>query len=329
MGLALIVHGGAGMIPLERYDAAREGCRAAAEAGWRILRDGGSALDAVQVAIAALEDNPGFNSGTGAVLTDDGRAQLDAGIMDGATLAAGAVAGVERVRNPIVLARAVLASPHVLLLGEGAERFATESNIALCDPAELVTASQHARWQRGYRDGDDVHVGAVADQATPTLETRLDGSKKRQNGHQTSAAVHADDTKHGTVGAVALDAHGNMAGGASTGGIAAKHPGRVGDTPLVGCGFYAENGVGGVSSTGRGEDFIRLVLARRAAEYMGRGLPAQAAATAAIRLLSERIGGSGGLIVLDGAGHVGYARNTPSMAHAYMIEGMKQPFAGV
>src|SRR5579885_2998767 len=134
MGLALIVHGGAGMIPLERYNAAREGCRAAAEVGWRILKDGGSALDAVQAAIAALEDNPGFNSGTGAVLTTEGRAQLDAGIMDGATLAAGAVAGVERIKNPIVLARAVLDSPHVLLLGAGAEQFAAESNIALCDP---------------------------------------------------------------------------------------------------------------------------------------------------------------------------------------------------
>ncbi len=141
--------------------------------------------------------------------------------------------------------------------------------------------------------------------------------------------MHADDTKHGTVGAVAVDAQGNIAGGASTGGIAAKHPGRVGDTPVVGAGFYAENGVGGVSSTGHGEDFIRLVLARRAAEYMGRGMPAQAAATAAIRLLSERVGGSGGLILLDSQGRVGYARNTSSMAHAYIIEGMKEPFAGV
>src|SRR5690349_5708904 len=121
MGLALIVHGGAGTILPERFEAARDGCRAAAEAGWRILRAGGSALDAVQVAIATLEDDPGFNAGTGAVLTADGRAQLDAGIMDGATLAAGAVAGVERVKNPIKLARAVLDSPHVLLLGEGAE----------------------------------------------------------------------------------------------------------------------------------------------------------------------------------------------------------------
>ncbi len=329
MGLALIVHGGAGTILPERYDAAREGCRAAAEAGWRILRDGGSALDAVQAAITALEDNPGFNAGTGAVLTTDGRAQLDAGIMDGATLAAGAVAGIERIKNPIVLARAVLASPHVLLLGAGAEQFATESNIALCDPAELVTPSQRARWQRGYREGEDVNVDSIAEQSLPAVEVKQGGGNKRQNGHKAPIAIHADDTKHGTVGAVALDVHGNMAGGASTGGIAAKHPGRVGDTPLVGCGFYAENGVGGVSSTGRGEDYIRLVLARRAAEYMGHGMPAQAAATAAIRLLSERVGGLGGLIVLDGAGRVGYARNTSSMAHAYIVEGMNEPFAGV
>ncbi len=327
MGLALIVHGGAGMIAPERYDAARDGCRAAAEAGWRILRDGGSALDAVQAAIVALEDNPGFNAGTGAVLTADGRAQLDAGIMDGATLEAGAIAGVERIKNPIVLARAVLASPHVLLLGEGAEQFATESNIALCDPQELVTPMQKARWQRGYRAGDDVHVGS-AEQKLVAVDADPEGDSSPQNGHS-AAAVHADDTKHGTVGAVAVDAQGNIAGGASTGGIAAKHPGRVGDTPVVGAGFYAENGVGGVSSTGHGEDFIRLVLARRAAEYMGRGMPAQAAATAAIRLLSERVGGSGGLILLDSQGRVGYARNTSSMAHAYIIEGMKEPFAGV
>jgi beta-aspartyl-peptidase (threonine type) len=328
MGLALIVHGGAGLIPPERYEAAREGCRTAAETGWRILRAGGSALDAVQAAIAALEDNPGFNAGTGAVLTADGRAQLDAGIMDGSALAAGAVAGVERIKNPIVLARAVLASPHVLLLGTGAEQFAAESGMALCDPRELVTAGQHARWQRGYRDGDDVRVGSVAEAEMLPLEPQRDSTDQGPNGHA-ATAIHADDTKHGTVGAVALDAHGNMAAGASTGGIAAKHPGRVGDTPLVGCGFYAENGVGGVSSTGRGEDFIRLLLARRAAEYMGQGLPAQAAATAAIRMLSERIGGSGGLIVLDGRGRVGYARNTPTMAHAFIAEGMKKPFAGV
>ena len=329
MGLALIVHGGAGAMARDRYEAARDGCRAAAEAGWQVLRQGGSALDAVQAAIIALEDNPSFNAGTGAVLTTDGRAQLDAGIMDGASLNAGAVAGVERVKNPVVLARAVLASPHILLMGAGAEQFATEYGLPLCDPAALVTQTQLERWRRGYRIGDDVNAGPlVSVSAAPTLPN---GTQ-----HAVSAAastdappVHTDAEQHGTVGAVAVDAEGRVAAGASTGGIAAKHPGRIGDTPIVGAGFYAENGLGGVSSTGHGEDFIRLLLARRALDFIGGGMSAQAAACAAIRLLSERVGGSGGLIVLDGEGRVGYARNTPTMAHAFIVESMESPFAGV
>src|SRR5487761_1915098 len=159
MALALIVHGGAGMIPADRHAAASDGCRAAVEAGWRALLAGGSALDAVQTAIMALEDIPGFNAGTGGVLTLAGRAELDAGLMDGETLKVGAVAGVQRIKNPILLARAVLDSPHALLVGAGAEQFATEAGLPLCDPEELITVSQRERWRRGYRDGDDVNVG--------------------------------------------------------------------------------------------------------------------------------------------------------------------------
>ncbi|HLZ24315.1 MAG TPA: isoaspartyl peptidase/L-asparaginase [Ktedonobacterales bacterium] len=329
MGLALIVHGGAGAMARERYDAARAGCHAAAVAGWRVLRQGGSAVDAVSAAIVALEDNPGFNAGTGAVLTTAGHAQLDAGIMDGATLDAGAVAGVERVKNPIALARAVLASPHVLLMGAGAEQFAIESGLPLCDPAELVTQTQLERWRQGYQSGDDVNVGSLV--SVSTISGISNGAR---NGVYAAAstdapAVHSDAEKHGTVGAVAVDASGLVAAGASTGGIAAKHPGRIGDTPIVGAGFYAENGLGGVSSTGHGEDFIRLLLARRALDFIAGGMSAQAAASAAIRLLGDRVGGSGGLILLDGAGRVGYARNTPTMAHAFIVEGMDTPFAGV
>src|SRR5579859_546594 len=329
MGLALIVHGGAGAMARERYDAARAGCHAAAVAGWRVLRQGGSAVDAVSAAIVALEDNPGFNAGTGAVLTTAGHAQLDAGIMDGATLDAGAVAGVERVKNPIALARAVLASPHVLLMGAGAEQFAIESGLPLCDPAELVTQTQLERWRQGYQSGDDVNVGSLV--SVSTISGISNGAR---NGVYAAAstdapAVHSDAEKHGTVGAVAVDASGLVAAGASTGGIAAKHPGRIGDTPIVGAVFYAENGLGGVSSTGHGEDFIRLLLARRALDFIAGGMSAQAAASAAIRLLGDRVGGSGGLILLDGAGRVGYARNTPTMAHAFIVEGMDTPFAGV
>jgi beta-aspartyl-peptidase (threonine type) len=321
MGLAIIVHGGAGTISPARYATAAHGCQAAAEAGWRVLRAGGNALDAVQAAIVALEDNPSFNAGTGAVLTEDGRAQLDAGLMDGATLHVGAVAGVERVKNPIALARSVLASPHVLLVGAGAERFAEHAGLVLCDPADLVTPTQHARWQRGYQAGDDVNVGGSPETLVAVSNT--------SDPAPLSELVHSDGEKHGTVGAVAVDATGHIAAGASTGGIAAKHPGRVGDTPIVGAGFYAEDALGGVSSTGHGEDFIRLLLAKRASDYLAAGLSAQAAASKAIRLLGERAGGHGGLILLDRAGRVGYARNTPSMAHAYIVEGMAAPVSGV
>ena len=315
MAQAIIVHGGAGSIPVERHAGARAGCRAAVLAGWRVLARGGSALDAVETAIMALEDDPGFNAGTGAVLTADGRAQLDAGIMDGRTLEVGAVAGVERVKNPIVLARRILHSPHVLLAGAGAEQFAVEDGLGLSDPAVLVTPAQRARWERGYRDGDDVTIDPS--QITP----RLAGAAL--------SGMEDDEHKHGTVGAVAVDATGRIVAGASTGGIGAKHPGRVGDTPLVGCGYYAEEGLGGVSSTGHGEDFIRLLLAKRAVDDLGAGHSAQAAASRAIALLGRRVGGSGGLILLDAAGRVGIARNTSAMACAFISEGMDAPIAAV
>lgn len=325
MGRAIIVHGGAGLIPRDRYDAAREGCRAAAEAGWRILAAGGSALDAVEAAVTTLENDPGFNAGTGAVLTSDGRVQLDCGVMDGASLNVGAIAGVERIKNPIQVARAVLDSPHVLLVGAGAEAFARESGFSLCKPRDLITPYQYARWQQGYRPGDGAHAGSELDSLlTEPLATSA------ANGHNPDAEpVHSDDTKHGTVGAVAVDGDGNIVASASTGGRAGKHLGRVGDSPLPGCGYYAERGIGGISCTGDGEDFIRLLLAKRVADYLESGLSAQAAATAAIRLLGERTTGEGGLIVLDSQGRVGYARNSATMAHAFMCDDMPTTFAGV
>jgi L-asparaginase / beta-aspartyl-peptidase len=307
MGLALIVHGGAGAMSRDRYDDARQGCREAALAGWHILLQGGSALDAVQTAIVVLENNPSFNAGTGAVLTQDGRAELDAGLMDGNTLDVGAIAGVSRIKNPIELARSVLCSPHALLMGAGAEEFAAHAGITLADPSELITSAQRARWQRGYHAGDDVNIDSGPE----------------------AGLVHADAHKHGTVGAVAVDSQGRTAAGASTGGIAAKHPGRIGDTPLPGCGFYAEDGLGGAASTGHGEDFIRLLLARRALDFIAVGYSAQAAASAAIRLLDSRVHGSGGLILLDGEGRAGYARNTPTMAHAFIRDGMPAIQAGI
>jgi beta-aspartyl-peptidase (threonine type) len=323
MGMAIIVHGGAGAIPLERREAARAGCHEAVVAGWEVLRAGGSAMDAIQAAIVAMENNPSYNAGTGAVLTAEGRAELDSGIMDGQSLQAGAVAGVARIKNPILLARMVLESPHVLLIGAGAEQFALESGVALCDPRELITPAQYARWQQGYRAGDDVNLGpsAAMTTATATATARHPGLADE--------TVHDDGHEHGTVGAVAVDAQGRVAAGASTGGIAAKHPGRVGDTPLVGAGFYAESPAGGASSTGHGEDFIRLLLAKRAVDYLAAGIGASAAAERAIQVLAERAGGHGGIILLDGDGQPGFARNTGSMAFAYMRDGMAAPESGV
>jgi len=314
--MAIIVHGGAGAIPPERHMAASEGCHAAALAGWGVLLRGGSAMDAIEAAIMALEDNPGFNAGTGSVLTSDGRAQMDAGVMDGETLDVGAVAGVERIKNPVALARLVSASPHVLLVGAGAELFAQKQGLALVDPGALVTTAQFERWQRGYRDGDDVNV-------EPKLIAESGPDALRDQ------SVHADGDKHGTVGAVAIDRHGRIAAGASTGGMAGKHPGRVGDTPLVGCGYYAETPIGGASCSGHGEHFMRLLLAKRAIDLLERGMSAQAAADAAIETLGQRTGGTGGLILLDAEGAVGFARNTDAMAYAYMREGMAAPEAGV
>ncbi len=289
MAMALIVHGGAGDIQPGRHDLSLAGCGEAVLAGWEILRRGGSAMEAATRAVMALEDNPHFNAGTGSTLNSQGQAELDAGVMDGTTLDVGAIAGVTQIKNPIRLAQLVLKSPHVLLMGQGAELFAQEQGMALCRPEELVTEAQRERWRRGYRPGDGVGVSSG------------DGEEK-----------------HGTVGAVAIDGAGHIAAATSTGGMANKRPGRIGDTPLVGCGFYAEDGLGGVSSTGHGEYFVRLLLARRVCELLGNGLSAQAAADAAIRLLGERLGGDGGLIVIDRQGQVGFAHNTPHMSFGYL-----------
>ncbi len=245
--------------------------------------------------VVALEDDPTFNAGTGAVLTSTGHAELDAGLMNGTTLDVGAVAGLRRIKNPIVLARAVLASPQVLLLGDGAEALARAQGVAFVDPEHFV---------RSY-------------QRSPSQPMAADAGALDREG------------KHGTVGAVALDAQGHIVAAASTGGYHGKPAGRVGDTPIAGAGFYAEDGIGGVSSTGEGEAFIRLMAARRVAEALEAGLDAQAAVTRVIALVGARVDGTGGLIAIDAAGRVGFARNTANMSYAYLTEGMDEPTAGI
>lgn len=294
MPIAIIVHGGAGNIEPELQDSYREGCKEAAIIGWRILQAGGSAMEAVETAVRALEDNPCYNAGTGASLTREGNVELDAGIMEGHTLQVGAVAGVELIKHPITLARSVLQSPHVLLIGQGAQQFALEQGFALTTLEDLITERQYNKWKKAQ------------------LAQQEPGPGQR----------------HGTVGAVALDSSGKLAAATSTGGMFNKHPGRVGDSPLVGAGFYADEQAA-ISCTGDGEDFTRLLIAKRAADEVARGASAQQAAEAAIAVLSTKSTGLGGLIIVDHAGNVGISRNSRNMARAYLCGNMLEPEAGV
>ena len=310
MPIAIIVHGGAGNVAPEHVESAQSGCKEAALIGWRILQAGGSALDAVEAAVRSLEDNPIYNAGTGASLTRDGTIELDAGIMEGHKLRVGAVAAVELIKNPISLARRVMASPHVLLVGKGAQEFAQEQGIPLCKFEDLLTERQHRTWLENRAQADDVSG------REPRYHRREVGS------------LRAREEKHGTVGAVAIDMSDTLAAATSTGGIHNKYPGRVGDSPLVGCGFYADENTA-VSCTGYGEDFIRLLIAKRAADFVGRGETAREAAEAAIAMLNARATGLGGLIVVDRKGNTGFAWNSQSMSHAYMVEGMPEPMTGI
>jgi L-asparaginase / beta-aspartyl-peptidase len=287
---AIFVHGGAGTLGPDDpasfgADAPRlAGVRTAAATGWGILSQGGSALDAVEAAVRALEDDPTYNAGTGACLTAAGDVELDASIMDGTTLRCGAVAVVKDVRNPVTLARLVMErSEHVLLAGPGASAFAREVGIPAYENALLVTARQRERWQRMV--------------APPSRSS------------------------HGTVGAVARDARGHLAAATSTGGMVMKRPGRVGDSAIVGCGTYADDALAAVSCTGHGERVIQLTLARHAADLVGRGASAPDAAREAVRLLGARVRGEGGLIVVPPRGEPGFAHNTQVMSRAWTVDG--------
>jgi len=283
---SLIVHGGAWDIPDEAVEDCRAGCRRALEAGWEILDKGGTALDAVEATIVVLEDNPTFDAGVGSHMNRDGRVQLDAMVMDGTTLAAGAVAAVERIRNPIRLARKVMeSSGHMMLVGAGAEQFAAEQGLPLCAPEELVTERERRAWQR-CREEDHL------------------------------AEFHFGHS-HGTVGAVALDRQGNLASGTSTGGTCCKRPGRVGDSPLIGCGCYADSEAGAASCTGWGEAIMKIVMAKTAVDLLHLGKTPQEAAAACLQLLAKRARGTGGLILLDHEGRPGFVFSTPRMARGY------------
>jgi L-asparaginase / beta-aspartyl-peptidase len=276
--IALVVHGGAWAIPSDLKQPCRKGVLTGLDRGWSVLQDGGSALDACQEAIIQLENDPIFDAGLGSHLNRDGQIQMDAILMDGRSLKSGAVVAVERVRNPIRLARLVLdRSEHMLLAGAGAERFALENGLPLCDPNELVTDREAQMWSQ--KSGKTANFG--------------------------------------TVGAVAIDSQGNLASGTSTGGTFYKYPGRVGDSAIVGCGCYADDSAGAVSCTGHGESIMKLVLAKTASDFILSGKSAPEAAAAAVSLLGKRTMGRGGLIIVDRDGRVGTSFSTPDMAYAF------------
>ena len=285
--ISIAIHGGAGVITRSSMSAADEAAyRAdlarALDAGYEVLQSGGASLDAVTAAVRILEDSPLFNAGRGAVFSHDGINELDASIMDGRTLRAGAVTGVRHVRNPVDLARLVMErSPHVLLPGEGAEEFALEQGVELVPRNYFHT---ERRWQQ--------------------LE------KARSGDRYSSAEIGY----FGTVGAVALDAEGNLAAATSTGGMTNKRWGRVGDSPIIGAGNYADNNACAVSATGSGEHFIRTVLGHEIAALVKyRNLPLEDAARQAVHGTLKAVGGEGGVIAVDRAGNISMQFNTEGM----------------
>ncbi|PDW01000.1 isoaspartyl peptidase/L-asparaginase family protein [Candidatus Viridilinea mediisalina] len=298
MPIAMIIHGGAWNIPDSLVEAHVAGCRAALETGWAVLKTGASALDACEAAVRVLEDDPTFDAGTGSVLTSAGTVELDAALMDGRTLRYGAVANLRRLRNPISLARHVLEGPATFLAGEGAEQFAVACGLPLCDNHELITPRERHLWER-WQAGQ---AQAPAENP-PHTEVHVVGG-------------------HDTVGAIALDRMGNLVAANSTGGTPFKLPGRIGDTPLIGCGLYADGRVGAAVCTGWGEAITRVAMARRAIELLERGLPPQSAAEVAVRTLGRAVpGGNGGCIILTPQARIGLAWNTQRMAYAYQSEG--------
>jgi L-asparaginase / beta-aspartyl-peptidase len=295
----LLVHGGAWAIPRGAADDHKEGVRRALEIGHAIVARGGSALDAVEAAVTVLENDPTFDAGRGSFLTSNGRVQMDALLMDGGRMKAGGVACVERLRNPIQAARLVLEqSPHVYFVGAGAEEFAQSHGMALIDNTELVLDRERERLQTARQR-------AAAGLSDDTFSGIQD-----DKGPETAASL---DT-HDTVGAVALDAYGNLAAATSTGGTLNKTPGRVGDSSLIGCGCYADNLAAAVSLTGWGEPIMKLVLGKWATDRVAAGAAPEIAAREAIAYLYNRLGGHGGMILLGPDGRFGLAHNTPAMA---------------
>jgi beta-aspartyl-peptidase (threonine type) len=283
-------------MPDDMVDAHIRGVSNALAAGWRVLERGGSALDAVEEAVVIMEDDETFDAGRGSFLNRDGRVQLDALIMEGATLRAGGVGCVEHLRNPVRAARKILSeSPHVYFVGEGAEKFAAEHGIPLCRNEVLIIPREVERLRE--------------------YQASLAASK--QDGNDLFAPSNDMTISHDTVGAVALDRNGDIAAATSTGGTLNKAPGRLGDSSLIGCGCYADNQSAAASTTGWGEPIMKLVLAKWTADRITAGNLPEWSAQEAMNYLKQRVNGHGGIIVLNRDGHIGISHNTPRMAWAY------------
>jgi beta-aspartyl-peptidase (threonine type) len=301
----LILHGGAGSIKRGQYTQEQEAeyqkiLTKCLETGYKILEEGKPALDAVEAVINIMEDSPLFNAGKGAVLTADGQVELDASIMNGQTLAAGAVAGLHHIKNPISLARMVMEkSKHVMLAGEGAEKFALENNVPMVEPEYFIIPSRLESLKK--------------------IKAREEAEKQ---GKKISYIPGWEETKRGTVGVAALDKNGNLAAGTSTGGMMNKKFGRVGDSPIIGAGTYADNNTCAVSCTGSGEYFIRLSVARDIAALMEyKGMSLKDAADEVVMKKLGKLGGDGGIIAIDRNGNIAWPFNTDGMFRGYYLQG--------
>ena len=304
----MVIHGGAGTLTrknmsVEKEAAYRAALTLALQTGYKTLKAGKSSLDAVEATIHVMEDSPLFNAGKGAVFTHDGKNEMDAAIMEGKTMMAGAVAGVTTIKNPISAARAVMEkSEHVMMVGQGAEAFARQAGITIVDPKYFYTKE---RW-------DGLQQAIKEDSAKAVLDH---GSKKSMK-----LGTLNHDFKFGTVGTVALDQAGNLAAGTSTGGMTNKKYGRVGDAPIIGAGTYANNTTAGISCTGWGEFYIRNVVAHDISAMMEyKNMSVADAAAAAIEKVGK-MGGDGGLIALDAKGHVAMPFNTEGMYRGTVTE---------
>jgi beta-aspartyl-peptidase (threonine type) len=287
MTISIIVHGGAKTITEGKVEANHAGCLAAVEAGWTVLRSGGSAGEAVEAAIRVLETDQTFNAGFGATLNSEGEVELDAAMMEGAKLGWGAVAAVQGVRHPISVAHKIMDEKARFLVARSGERFAVEHGMEMCAKEDLIAEEQRQEWEEEQEVID------------------------RPN----------------TVGCVALDASGTIVAGTSTGGTTGQPQGRVGDTALVGCGLYADNHVGGCSTTGDGESIIPVVLAKTAIDFMSGDTHPEEAAQKAIDTLVSKVEGEAGCILIDRQGRIGWSYNSSDMAVAYMTAEMDKPVA--